>query len=765
LLPLAARGESAPSAQELSNQLNQVAVQVKNASDSLQVVETQYADRTEPSADELATRRYSDGEIQYLLGDWRACSVLFYDLVSDKAFEQSPHRPDALFYLGDALYQQGNFIGARLYLRQLLTQGGAHTRQALQRYLEIASKLNDFEGIDDYIAKARGENGTLPEDIRYVYAKWMFHRADLAPAERLSRTREAFAPLAGDPNSPYRLQAQYFLAVAEVQQGHLAEAVQQLGEVAKSPSTNERDVKVKEMANLSLGRLLYELGKYDEAIDRYQEIPQGSDSFPDSLYEIAWAKEKKGDFDGAKNAVELLSLVAPDSTLKPESDILYAHLFLKLRKYQEAKDTYHDVRASFAPVRDQMDTLLSVNTDPIAYFDNLLARNDKNLDVNTLLPPVAVKWANTQREVADATRMVGDLAAGRQGLSDSKDIVNSILKALGDQGLRAFPALQEGYARADAVESALAQSQATLTGVEAQLVASVQTPDERKELDGLRATTLALQRKFASLPKSEKELEQRKERIQSRVDDIDRKAFQLDYEMQSMQAMVTAILKWVDDTRGERHNTPEDERAFTERVRRESEGLLSLNHELSQLRSDLRQERAQATSSLGGDDTVRGQLLNALAREHELISHTEARLPANAQAVIERAHQQRAEVEALAARIDVAKSKIQAQVAARRDEIRQKLAQEEALLDTYGGESTQVSTDARQLVGKIAFESFRRVRQQFYELVLKADVGMIDVAFNKKQDQTSQIQKVSQEKDHELRALDAEFKDVLKDVD
>ena len=60
--------------------------------------------------------------------------------------------------------------------------------------------------------------------------------------------------------------------------------------------------------------------------------------------------------------------------------------------------------------------------------------------------------------------------------------------------------------------------------------------------------------------------------------------------------------------------------------------------------------------------------------------------------------------------------------------------------------------------------SFKRVRQSFYDLVLKADVGVVDVAFTRKQDKTAQIQKLSAQKDRELKQLDDEFKEVLKDV-
>jgi hypothetical protein len=41
----------------------------------------------------------------------------------------------------------------------------------------------------------------------------------------------------------------------------------------------------------------------------------------------------------------------------------------------------------------------------------------------------------------------------------------------------------------------------------------------------------------------------------------------------------------------------------------------------------------------------------------------------------------------------------------------------------------------------------------------------VDTAFTRKQSQTSEIQKVASQKEEELRALDADFQPVLKDVD
>src|SRR4051812_43048750 len=142
LSSVAAEDRSRPSLSELATRLGQVRGQLKNAEDNLRFVETQYTQRPESTQAEAQERRFSDGEIQYLLGDYSHASVLFYDLVSDPLFrQQSPRYPDALNYLADALYRQGNLLGARLYLRQLLAISGTkHEREALGRFLEIAGK-------------------------------------------------------------------------------------------------------------------------------------------------------------------------------------------------------------------------------------------------------------------------------------------------------------------------------------------------------------------------------------------------------------------------------------------------------------------------------------------------------------------------------------------------------------------------------------------------------------------------------------------------
>ncbi|MFP2901178.1 hypothetical protein [Corallococcus sp. 4LFB] len=126
-----------------------------------------------------------------------------------------------------------------------------------------------------------------------------------------------------------------------------------------------------------------------------------------------------------------------------------------------------------------------------------------------------------------------------------------------------------------------------------------------------------------------------------------------------------------------------------------------------------------------------------------------------------RMHAVRSRIDSLRGRVAVARVALRSRLEHRVKSIRDKVRVEQALLQGYEQEVAAASGDARNLVGRIAYDSFRRVRQQFYDLVLKADTGTVDVAFSRTQDNAANIQKVAKEKADALRALDTEFKDVL----
>ncbi|MGZ6035962.1 MAG: tetratricopeptide repeat protein, partial [Myxococcaceae bacterium] len=610
----------------------------------------------------------------------------------------------------------------------------------------------------------RGPDGQLPPDITYAYGKWLARRADLSPEERQRRAAEAFLSLTTQ-GSRYRLPSLYYLGVLRVQAQDYSGAMARFGEVTATKPSDEREQRIVELAHLALARLLVETGQVPAAVDQYQAISQESPQFPEALYEMAWAKVRAEDWDGARNATDILLLVAPDSPLSPEAQILQAHLLLKLKRYREATETYNGVITTYAPVRDEIDRMLAVQKDPVAYFDNLLARNERTLDVNTLLPPLALKWASTQEDVTQALRVVGSLEGGKKGVTESRAIAERILKALDERGAEAFPSLQEGTTRAQAVANALSSAEATLDAAEIDALDPLLTHEERLSLGQIQAQLTADRTRLGALPTTPAEVTARRTRMQERLDVMDREAFRLGTDLQSMNAMLVATQKWVADTREGRHDGPEDEKQFNERLVSEQRSLKALEAEVGRLRGLLLADRGLVDTTLSGEDAIRKDLAESSSRARGLLAGVEPRATGDAAQFVRRSLDLRAQIATLEQRTAGDQVALRERVRQKGEEIRGKVLFEAKLLDVYGKDVGVVSGDAQQLVGRMAYDSFRRVRRQFYDLVLKADVGVVDTAFTRKQSQTTAIQKVASQKEDELRALDADFQPVLKDVD
>lgn len=758
---------AAPAAADSAADLEAVNAQVKNARDNIQIVERQYSQRDEPTDEAARNARFNDGEIQYLLGDYSTSAVLFYDLVASKDFQSHPRYADALFYLADALYQQKNYLGSRVYLRQLLALRAGHYKEALSRYLEIAGRLNEFAGIEEYVNQARGlSGGDLPPELSYVYAKWLFRRDDLPPEQRIPKAQAIFTSLSA-ANGPLSIAAAYFVGVGHVKLKKYEDALVVFKSITSRPARDDRETQIKELAWMSQGRVQFELGQFDDAILSYREIPPEprNINYPDSLYETAWAHIRKKDYVRARNATELLKLVAEGTVLEPEADILAGTLQLKLQKYDEASEEYNRVVNKYQPVYDDINALLDTGQDPVVFFDSMLAKNDKSLDVTALLPPVALKWATTRRDVGDAVAIVGAIESGTQGVSDAKLVANRILKALDERGLETFPVMQEGYTRADAVDTMVTRAEETLTAIEGSLLGPYLSAQQRADLANAEKAVATLKARVATLPANENDLQARKARIQAKVDALDREAYKITLDIQSNFAQLAAIQKYVDDTRTTRKSSSEDEKAFLEKVTVERRGLEALLADVQAVRQKFEDEKHNAENAVSGEDALRAEYVAALETQRALYQQARGAASGDTQKLLLRADVIRTDAAAVRERVNQAKATLRERVSRRAQRLKEMVLVEQSLLSSYEKDVAQVSNNARYLVGRIAFESFKRVRQSFYDLVLKGNVGLVDVSFTRKQDVTGAIQKLASEKDRELRQLDEEFKEVLKDVE
>jgi len=87
--------------------------------------------------------------------------------------------------------------------------------------------------------------------------------------------------------------------------------------------------------------------------------------------------------------------------------------------------------------------------------------------------------------------------------------------------------------------------------------------------------------------------------------------------------------------------------------------------------------------------------------------------------------------------------------------------EETANLARYRVALGSLEGETERVVGAITYLNFNRVQNRFYDLVLRADLGKIDVSWARREDHRLRIDALTRERARELQALDDEFRDVM----
>ncbi len=737
-------------------------------------------------------RRFSEAEIHFLLEDYSAAIVYLYDIVDSPRFREMERYDDALFYLAESLYKQESWLPARGFFLKLVERRPArHYEDALIRLLEISGRIGDYSDVERHYQSLVASGRPVRPEIRYVWGKFIFARRDLEDSVRWERSREAFEKVPID--GPYGLAARYFSGVVFVQEARktwerareahqaspegleraekrfhegLRHAAAAFVDVVRHPATDRRGRAVQEQAWLALGRVYVEMGQEEAAIDAYQRIHRHSEHYFQSLYEVAWAFVGSGDMDNARRAAEILLTGAGDSVLAPEVRLLLGHLHARAQRYERAVAAYDEVIREFSPVRDELDELLESHDDPVAYFSGLIAEADGGFDVDTLLPTAAARWASTQQEVERGFAIVSDLEDGRAGIEEGREIAQRVLASLDGGTLEPFPVLSEGHQRANETRARLLDLQSRLSGVEHALLSHRVPPSLQAAYDEARQERQRLEAEHGRLPSTPEEMEARRQRWLATVERVHREAFRARLEAQSQAAQIEAMQALLEARSQEALVEPSVLDAFVARVEREKAEVERLEARANMLMRELDglASMVRADTTVAGAREASAAYEQALADESALFGRVREELGA-ADEKLQRLDAVRNDTLAASEKVARLLDDIETRGAARREVLRDRVMNELDRLEEYAGEAAYSEVHTRDLIGRIAYDSVGAVRRQFYDLVLRSDVGIIDVAWARKSDRSREIQKLVEEKDLQLRALERDFREVMHDPD
>ncbi len=296
----------------------------------------------------------------------------FDKILRDERYSNYPEYSYAKYYLGATLYELGADYGSLLYFVDIVEKEPVrdHTHESLKRAIGIAQKLKDDELIL-YVASTIPPEKvplSLREEFRYFIAKDLYQKGNLEKSVKLLHA------------IPHRnrlyLAAQYLLGAIATKQKNLQEAISYFRTIsdARSPVEYYENEKIRQLGNLALGRIFYELKNYPLSIVYYKKVKADGDFFPQALYESSWGLFKLHKFNEALAVLHSMQSPFFEQIYFLKSYLLSGAIFLELCLYDDAVRNLLSIEKQFKELGNQIDRFAKQARSPQEYYPLLSSK-------------------------------------------------------------------------------------------------------------------------------------------------------------------------------------------------------------------------------------------------------------------------------------------------------------------------------------------------------------------------------------------------------
>lgn len=715
-----------------------------------------------PQPNQMSTqtgqRRLVDAQVDFTVGDYDAASLALFDLVGKTS---GPDKEIATFYLAESLYQKGDRGAARAYFAEVVAannSGGRYYQPALVRIVEIAIVEGDTAGGEQALAQLNNvSSGIRSPAVPYAQGKWFFAQSQATgDGTKLEQSIGLFAQV--PKGSEYELQAAYYTGTAMVAKQDLAKATEIFTDlITRKPKTNA-DRRVMELAQLALGRLHYEREQPSKSIDAYLLVDRRSDLFPVALYEVAWVYVKSKQYDKALTALELLGRLDPTSTKTPTVKILEGNLRIRkaqmirgaqvagtinaeekstpAKEYEKAEKLFSETHDAYHPSYMALSRMVDGTLDPASFIDQISGRNTRVFQTATPIPEVAAQWLREEPDVQRIVSVETDLALVQRHLDESTATIDRLegVLATGDRWTL-YPALSARRLRIAAIQN-------DLVAIRSQLA------DEAGANTSVTAQRKALFSQYAALGDPERAHGERTGQAQTQYDAVGEGALEVNKAIMETQAMAVALRTYAVSG-----SMPSDAAAnLATEMEAATKEASSIEDELAAIDKEI--VLGKDLAGVGDADwqrarDLRGQLIASLNAESQQMGGRSA--------LADQAARLSTQLEQLDAQID---GMIQRGIS----EIQATLATEKKNVAEYRQLVTEYEAEVRALGAELLGASFKTVKAKLYDVVIRSDVGNVDVSWSQKEDNDDDLKRLGLAKSRDLKQLRDEFRFILDET-
>ncbi len=702
--------------------------------------------------------RFNDARVAHELQQYDRAAFLFLDVISKSDASFAGWRASH-FLLADSLIKLRNFIGARNYLRELIRMGpGEYYQQALAKLLEVAYMTDDYEDIEEVYDRLDTNTAQAPA-LAYLRGKTLFEQ------ERYGDARQFFLRASKSPEFDYK--GRYYAAVALVSQGELQAAYDEFAKLVETVPEEEGDRRIYALSYLSMGRVAYEQQNYEEAIDLYNRLSRDDPEFVNAMYESAWANVQLEKFEQAGRVIDILIQAEPDPETYTRALLLKADLALRIDDYERALGAYETVLERYDPVKAQLDQFATKHDDLQGFFRGLV-REDLTLEIPEGLPSIRTdfktqtpeEWLAEDEQLSETRQMVEDVSVAQANLESAYEDLAQIEARLNSGGrIKSFPKIAEGIAVVTELESQLIGAQRALMKRQAELIAPKLSGADAERWSQLEEETDLLATRYAVIPKTADELKEREEQVARDFGRLRKILNEVSYDIDQKRAEMAAIETYIQT---QELRLSEEERAQVRELKAEINATIA---KLEEQQRKLRAQIATAREQIGTGDVIgegerglRSLYSKKLAEASDFL-YQRRRLASNA-SELSRIDGLRGQIPPLTGRIEAYYTKMDTVVEEKTVDMRKTIDNLRVVLGEQSEELSEVAIDSQKVAGDIALKTFLNKREQLDGVILRADVGKIDVLYQRKEDVTQEINGLFQERTNELRQLQESFDEV-----
>jgi hypothetical protein len=317
----------------------------------------------------------------YAAGDYATSATLAFKNFNESKSEETEVL--AAYVMAHSLFQAGFYSTALGPLVELSET--KWRRSALGMIAQCMSHTKDRSAVRGVLEKL--SLSQIPDKFKSLFA---YHLGRiLLNAGQAQAATSAFAQVETD--APEYAEAQYFTGALLSEGAPSGSAAKQAWqtegsqvydaraslEAAAQAARTRKDWNLRDLANVSLGRLAYQAELYNQAVYYYNEIPTGSPYIRDAFFESAWALYRAGEFNRSQGYLHPLG-----SSYFEERDFadlwtLRSLNYLKLCRFDEATKSVNTFQALHGKTVADLQTAISKIRD--TKFSRLRDLDDKGM--------------------------------------------------------------------------------------------------------------------------------------------------------------------------------------------------------------------------------------------------------------------------------------------------------------------------------------------------------------------------------------------------